>query len=92
MIAYVCTIIPGLTEAVRVTRIGDGERDLTVRSPTVYAAASAILRDYGVSPAPEAIRALQAVAFGGLDEHAVMAVTVRAAQIERVAEAVGRTA
>ena len=89
---YTLTLMPDLTDPLVVTRLSD-QRDLPVTGPTLAAAADAILRDYlQREPTWAEVRALIAVAFGGLDERGVLAVTVRAAQLERVCEAVGRVA
>lgn len=91
--AYVVTAIPGLPEPVRITRIGAEERDVPVALPTIRDAARAILADYyGTPPSGAEVRALHAVAFGGLEGDSTLAVTVRAGQLERVREAVGRVA
>lgn len=90
MIAYVVTAIPGLPEPVRITRIGAEERDVPVAQPTIRDAARAILADYyGIQPSSAEVRALHATAFGGL-EGGACAITVRAGQVERVRDAVGR--
>ena len=86
--AYVVTLLPGLPEPLRITRIGDEERDVRVRGTTLADAADAILHDATGRRWPLAdVLAFSAIAFRGLGERGTLAVTVRSGVIERFADA-----
>lgn len=89
---YTVTLIPGLGPPLAVTRLRD-EADLRVAGTTIADACHAILADHlGRAPLFGEVRALEAIAFGGLDNRGVVAVTVRAGQLERVVDAARRVA
>ena len=91
--AFVVTVIPDLPDPLRVTRIGDIERDLVVRGATLVDAAAAILADWCGQhlPLPDAM-AFAAMAFGGLGERGALAITVKGDQVARFCDAARRVA
>ena len=94
MNAYVVSLMPSLPEPLRVTRVGDIERDVEVRGSTLVDAAEAILADAsdGRRPALADAMAFSAIAFRGLGERGAIAVTVKGEMVGRFLDAARRVA
>lgn len=92
-LGYCVTLIPGVSDPLRVTALeGDG-RDVPVRGATLADAADAVLHDATGRRWPIGdVMAFSAIAFRGLGDQGAMAVTVRSSVVERFADAARRVA
>lgn len=88
MKAYVVTAVRDADAPILVRQIGEDERDLEVRGPTLADAADAILRAHtgevwGIGD----VAAMAAMLFGPVGRERSFAVTIRSAQIDRFVQA-----
>lgn len=90
-VGYCTTLIPGVSDPLRVTALDGDGRDVAVRGTTLADAADAILHDATGRRWPLSdVMAFAAIAFRGLGEGGALAVTVRSSVVERFVDAAGR--